>query len=359
MNVCFSQGARRVGAAAAGRYTRRPVQATPDMPDSSTAAPRALAAVPLDLVVSDAAPPGALFGFRFAAADDDDPFRVGCPPLPGAAVGEQWLASVPPRLERHGRWRVHRAGAFAVLAVSLPEHDGDSLEQAAEQAYRELLELVRTSPHPHLLRIWNHFAAINAGEGDEERYRRFCVGRARSLDAAFDAAPPAATAIGTIGEPDRLQVVALAGTEPGLAIENPRQTPAWRYPRDYGPVSPGFSRATLVGQGARARLLVSGTASIVGHRSCHPDDVMAQLDETLRNLDALLEQASMRAGVRFGLDGARVLRAYLREPDAAPAVRQRLAAVLDPARCLLLHGEVCRRELLVEIEGVFAPASAG
>ena len=52
-----------------------------------------------------------------------------------------------------------------------------------------------------------------------------------------------------------------------------------------------FARAALVPNGRGAQLLVSGTASIVGHESLHLGDPEAQLEETARNFEALVESA--------------------------------------------------------------------
>lgn len=266
---------------------------------------------------------------------------AGCPlpRLAGSPGGEVWQAA--------------RAGAFRIETLHLVP--ADDIEAAAEQAYATLLRRVRGSAQPYLLRIWNFFDGINAGEGDAERYRAFCIGRARAVDADFHAPPPAATAIGTPpGGARGLQVVALCGARPGVALENPRQTPAWRYPREYGPVAPGFSRGAVLGEGEQAVLLASGTASIVGHVSRHVGDVEAQLEESLRNLEALLAEGQARCGTRFSLSRCHGLRAYLRHPRDAATVLARLQARLGaevPVR--LLHGEICRRELDVELEGVF------
>jgi hypothetical protein len=65
---------------------------------------------------------------------------------------------------------------------------------------------------------------------------------------------------------------------------------AYDYPRQYGPAAPSFSRAALTPD---PLLLISGTASIVGHASVHLGDVTAQLEETLANLANRL-----RAGTR-------------------------------------------------------------
>jgi chorismate lyase/3-hydroxybenzoate synthase len=163
---------------------------------------------------------------------------------------------------------------------------------------------------------------------------------------------PAATAVGKTSDARRsLQVCWLAGREPGVEIENPRQLAAYRYPRCYGPAAPSFSRAMLV---PGPLLLVSGTASIVGHESMHPGDTIAQLHETLDNLDALLRQAAETAArpvPRLGPDS--LLKVYLRHAnDAAPVVQQLHARLGDGLPLVILAADICRQELLLEIEAV-------
>lgn len=266
--------------------------------------------------------------------------NVACPRLAGPDAPEVWLCD---------------SSGLAAICIEVPERDGD-IEAAAHEAYRRLLVQVRGSSHPYLIRIWNYLDAINQGEGDDERYRHFCLGRAAAVDATFNDPPPAATGIGHAHRTGVVQVIALCSARPAVALENPRQMPAWRYPRDYGPVSPGFSRGALVGEGGQTRLLASGTASIVGHRSLHEGDVRAQLDEALANLDALLGEAATRGGPSFSLSAPEALRVYLRDPADLAAVQDAMRAAGQPAeRIVYLHGDICRRELLVELEGVFAP----
>jgi chorismate lyase/3-hydroxybenzoate synthase len=296
------------------------------------------------LRVGFGAAPEALVRFAFGAADGEA-LQVACPRLAGPAEPESW-SEVPPS-----------AAGFSVVTVEVEEAASGGIEAASAEAYRRLLGTVRPSSHPYLLRIWNYLGTINQGDGDGERYRRFCVGRAAAADAPFNAPPPAATAIGTPQATGAVQVIALCTRTPGIALENPRQTPAWQYPREYGPVSPGFSRGALVGAGDGLRLLASGTASIVGHVSQHPGDAAAQLRESLLNLEALLAEGARHAGGRrFDVAGCEALRIYLRDPADLPALRAGLHGALDESRVLFLHGDICRRELLVELEGVFAPA---
>ncbi|MCX7562179.1 pteridine-dependent deoxygenase [Xanthomonadaceae bacterium XH05] len=287
---------------------------------------------------SDAAE--ALLRFSFGPGREEA-VQVACPWLGGPESPESWVAD---------------SGDFTSIRVEVREREGD-IEAAAREAYNDLLAQVRGSRRPYLIRIWNYLDAINDGDGDGERYRRFCLGRAVAVDAQFNDPPPAATGIGHAHSTGIVQLVALCSSRPAIALENPRQTPAWRYPRDYGPVSPGFSRGALVGEGQDMRLLASGTASIVGHRSLHEGDVRAQLREALANLDALLGQSVVHGAPTFALKEPAALRVYLRNPADLAAVQEEMAAAgIAPANVIYVHGDICRRELLVELEGVFAPA---
>lgn len=278
------------------------------------------------------------FGFTAPAVDALD---VALPLLAGES--------------RRETWRCGDSNAFRIEALAQP--DAEPIEAAAEAAYRELLRRVRGSAQPYLLRIWNFFPAINAGEGDLERYRRFCVGRARAVDAAFSDPPPAATAIGSAARAgDGLRVFALCAAQPAVALENPRQTPAWRYPREYSPVAPGFSRGVLLGSGVGAVLLASGTASIIGHVSRHVGDPLAQLEESLANLAALLEESGRRAGASFAMERCASLRVYLRDPSQLALAQAAITPRVGAAAVRYVQGDICRRELDVELEGVFTAA---
>lgn len=315
-----------------------------------------LATAPARLRISHAESEGALIRFAFGAvASGDDPLRIPCERLAGPDTGESWWAgAISESADTCGAAWAH-GDQYAMVAISVAETDGD-VEAAAHRAYQRLITCVRPSAHPYLLRIWNYFSAINEGEGDAERYRRFCVGRAQGVDGAFSDPPPAATAIGTSQATGSVQVIALCARSPAIALENPRQTPAWRYPREFGPVSPGFSRGALLDADSDTpRLLASGTASIVGHVSQHVGSVAAQLAESLANLEALLAEGSARAGRDFTLSGCEALRVYLRNPDDLSVAQAAISASALPAdRVIYLHGDVCRRELAVELEGVFA-----
>jgi len=240
-----------------------------------------------------------------------------------------------------------------MLVMSEPDDPDADAAQSAELMYRRLVEQLRGSEFGYPLRLWNYFPAINQGRGDRERYRRFCIGRGRALEAAGleDARMCAATAIG--GREAIMQLVALVGKKPGVSIENPRQVSAWNYPKSYGPRQPAFARATgirLVDD--RVGLLISGTASVVGHDTAHVGDVLAQTDEAASNLDALMVHAAAALGHaglgHFNADS--LARVYVRHPADWPRIEQRLRKRWPELRLCGLQGDICRSELLMEIE---------
>jgi chorismate lyase/3-hydroxybenzoate synthase len=239
--------------------------------------------------------------------------------------------------------------------------EAEALQRATEIAYQEIFDLLDDTAHPHVLRIWNYLPNINAQAGGDERYRHFNSARQtafRKSGRATMGTVPAASALGSpAGSP--LSIYFLAARRPPRMIENPRQTSAYHYPRKFGRHSPIFSRACIWGDSG-GRLFVSGTASIVGHETIHRGDVIAQTRETIVNIGALLEQANRIVGAsRYSLDSLK-LKVYLRNPSDLPGVEAALAGLLrsgaslpHPAPFIVyLQADVCREDLLVEIEAV-------
>jgi chorismate lyase/3-hydroxybenzoate synthase len=329
----------------------------------SRAAPLALSAprLAVDYVRADA--PEALladdvlavFGFGAHVAQASvDPRYLRVPLEPhGAAPYEVWHANAPVMRGRDGDIRWASDGQLLFGAIEIEEGEA-GIAAAAQQAYARMVAFTSGSRTPHLLRIWNYLDAITVGLGDSERYREFCIGRARGL-GDFDARTlPAATAIGRCDGARVVQVYWLSAHAPGTPVENPRQVSAYHYPRQYGPQPPSFARAMLAADGSAMPLLLSGTAAVVGHASMHEGELLAQLDETFTNFDALLQRARARCPAlpaRFG--GGTRLKVYVRDRSDLPLVASDLDRRFgDSVPRVLLHAAICRRELAVEIDGV-------
>jgi chorismate lyase / 3-hydroxybenzoate synthase len=285
------------------------------------------------------------FGSDAPLADDPRCLRVTLTPHGQPAPSEVWLSDRPVDGGREGDLQWAADGELLFGAIELDERAVDGVAAAAQQAYGCLLDFCTRAGYPHPQRLWNYIDAITDGDGGAERYRAFNIGRAAGIAGRLPQYP-AATAIGRHDGRRTLQVYWLAAREPGRSIENPRQVSAFLYPRQYGPQSPSFARATLPADPALP-LLVSGTASVVGHASAHDGQIDAQIDETLRNIDSVLGAARHeRPTLAPALGPDSLIKAYVRDPADLP----RVAALLDQrlpvgTPRLLLHGERqrCRR----------------
>lgn len=305
----------------------------------------------------------AVLGFGGDAPCSDDPRYLRVPLQPWHPTRGQgtpyeiWHANAPVTRGRDGAiaWASDGQLLFGAIEIEESSAPGNAgIAEAAQRAYASLTGFVAGSGYRHLLRVWNYLDAITQGDGDNERYRQFCIGRARGLGDFDASALPAATAIGRCDDARVIQVYWLAARTAGTPLENPRQLSAYRYPRLYGPQSPSFARAMLPPAGSAMPLLLSGTASVVGHQSLHDDCLESQLAETFANFDSLITAARQQRPLlpaAFG-PGSR-LKVYVRDAADLPRVAAVLDARLGPdVPRLLLQAAICRRELRVEIDGV-------
>jgi len=333
---------------------------------ADNAAPRAEGAGRLTITLSDEVAPASgnhnlLVGFHFGRAALPTEYAAivnpGLEPIDRDDLYECWWYDGDVGSATSGDIRITHCEDYAVAILQQPDPAQQDFQRATYDAYQVLLDAVKQTGHQHLVKIWNYFSDINDGEGDREKYRQFSIGRARAFEerGIFDDTVPTGTAIGSNCDSD-LSIVALLSKHGLYAAENPRQVSAFKYPRQYGPKSPRFSRGGSVSAGDHSLFLLSGTAAIVGHESAHPYDVVLQTRETLQNLDQLCKAvtASSKDGRELFLDSDCVLRVYLRNPDDRDFVAGKLQEKLGGtgANVVFLHADICRRELVVEIDGV-------
>jgi chorismate lyase/3-hydroxybenzoate synthase len=193
------------------------------------------------------------------------------------------------------------------------------------------------------LRTWNYIDRINEVENQEERYQTFCVARHEALAqlGQLELPHPAATAIG--GHQGKNLFVFLFAKQAGRVIENKRQVSAWNYPKQYAPKQPRFSRAMQCG----TLLMCSGTASVLGHKTIHLNDVSAQFEECLKNVSVLLTEDVNQHQIKDG-----IYRFYLREAAHTALIESKINE-LGIEKYSILHSDVCRENLLIECEVVF------
>ncbi len=267
------------------------------------------------------------------------------------------------------RWIHASAGAIHLA--------GRSAYEQSSEAFRALEKRLRAVgvPFRDVVRLWLYQGGITEDEDGTERYRELNRGRTDFFDGIdFSSNPlmtptegrdiyPASTGIGTAEH--GLVITSLAvQTERDdvrvLSLENPRQISAFDYPKEYSVKSPKFSRAMAIRIGNHLTTWVSGTASIVNSETAFVGDVVRQTEQTLDNIEMLIGAENFArlgwpdAGAR--LEDLAKIRVYVKHPEDFEKCREVCERRLGKVPSIYAHAEVCRPDLLVEIEGVaFSP----
>ncbi|MCM6779062.1 FkbO/Hyg5 family chorismatase [Nocardia sp. CDC159] len=271
---------------------------------------------------------------------------------------ETWLVDGAPTTGRYEDIVYAHTDEYLFAAVRIP--DLPEYGEATNLAYRSAFKLIANLNFPNIFGVWNFVGGIvQPNAAGMEIYRDFVAGRAEAFKLYQDGLGkiPAATGIGTRGRGISIALLAARSLRP-RHIENGRQMPAYEYPREYGPKSPNFARATVIRDAADAtprQLFVSGTASILGHATVHPGDIRKQTTTVLENIEYLIGAENLAAYDLAGhrLSDLRQLKVYVKHEADLEVVRSLVtAAVGDAADVRYLNVDVCRDDLLVEIEAL-------
>ncbi|MBN2292482.1 MAG: dioxygenase [Pirellulales bacterium] len=221
-----------------------------------------------------------------------------------------------------------------------------------------------------IVRTWLYLGDIVGPEKETQRYKElnrartdffkpFHFGNNHASVAPGTVVYPASTGIGTDGRGILMSCVALATKRDDVfltPLENPRQVAAFDYAAVYSPESPKFARAMAVRIGNIDTVFVSGTASITDSESRYIGDVKGQTNQTLDNIAALIspdnfKRHSLKGGGQT-LDDLAIARVYIKRREDYDQVKAVCEARLGELPTIYAVADVCRPELLVEIEGM-------
>lgn len=303
------------------------------------------------------------------------------PPCCGAALAmEAWALGGPSiRVKRFApnlmaveydglRW-VYCGG------IQSAQPEGPVHEQALNALERLRMALKRAGcGFESVVRTWFYLGGITGRERRTQRYKELNRARTdfyrpiqfyRSLlqEPNGRGVYPASTGIGTAGNGLVVGCTALQ-TQRGdvslLTLENPQQTPAYQYHARYSPQSPKFSRALALLTPGYVMTWVSGTASIVDSESQHTGDIEKQTEQTIDNIEKLIAPENFRSrgvpGAGASLQQMAKLRVYIKRHVDYAKCREVCERRFGAVPTIYAVADVCRPELLVEIEGVaFSP----
>jgi enamine deaminase RidA (YjgF/YER057c/UK114 family) len=222
----------------------------------------------------------------------------------------------------------------------------------------------------HVVRTWFYLGRITAREGETQRYKELNRARTdfyqnlsfcRSLSEPMipQGLYPASTGIGMAGMglvASCLSVQTNRRDACLVALENPQQTPAYAYPRHHSPKSPKFSRGMALVLGDQAITWVSGTASIVNSESQHGGDIRKQTEQAIDNIARLVSAENFSfhgvSGLGASLRDLTKIRVYVKRQQDFTICKSICDSCFGPVPAIYARADICRPELLVEIEGV-------
>ena len=240
----------------------------------------------------------------------------------------------------------------------------------SDKSFKQLSSILESEDmgFTDIVRQWNYIPDIVSLAGQaglvSQNYQEFNEIRAKwytsgGLSRDF----PAATGIGTRGNTIRLQAIA---ARPGkgfriLSLRNPVQQNAHQYSKDklVGTIrksAPLFERGKVIFGAGRGYIWVSGTAAIRGEESIAAG-LTGQTNITCDNIENLISLKNLKD---HGLDihdtniDPVYIRAYVKYRADGSAVKNILDKRYPGAIIHVLEGDVCRDELLVEVEAEFS-----
>lgn len=226
---------------------------------------------------------------------------------------------------------------------------------------RQILELEGMT-FADIVRQWNYVPDIlniqHLDGKNLQHYQLFNEIRQKYYSTSeFKDGYPAATGIGTRNGNFNLDFFALKNSESiqKIGLSNPKQHNAYEYNQNLlvGDSSSGqtkktplFERAKILKSKKEILIFISGTASIIGEETIGIGDIKCQTEITINNILELISKID-----DLKLEQITYLRAYIKNEQDFQPVKTLCEARFPNISISYLQADVCRENLLVEIEG--------
>jgi enamine deaminase RidA (YjgF/YER057c/UK114 family) len=223
---------------------------------------------------------------------------------------------------------------------------------------------------PDVIRQWNYIENITGYTDIKntkyQNYQIFNNLRSEFYDNCnFINGYPAATGIGTYSGGVIIDFIALKGNGNIYPLNNPLQIDAYKYSHEVldsnkivpkqTQSTPKFERAKLIRSNKRITLFISGTAAIRGEHTIPEDDAVIQTQVTLENIHLLLDDKNLSSCnllFPYKQKNVSLLRVYVKKEKDIPLVAKIVSESYINSQRMVIQGDICRNNLLVEIEGV-------
>ena len=281
----------------------------------------------------------------------------------GITIEATYIADSNAKIEYHRNYRLISSNGCTELMTGgiVPRFDGGTTFEQSTDIFDGIAKMLASNGFKpsDIYRQWNYIQGITVLNDGSQNYQEF--NDARSIfyaDCDWSNGYPAATGIGTSAGGVMVELCAIKGdgVTANHPIDNPLQVAAHNYSQQVldgkavqqlgERTTPKFERARLLGD----TIYISGTAAIKGENSNFSNNTVEQAAETMEIMDRLVAKDNIpAAGNNAQYD---LLRVYVKRECDIPAVSTYMEKHYPAVPKHYLVADVCRPELLIEIEGV-------
>lgn len=210
------------------------------------------------------------------------------------------------------------------------------IKLATEEVYKYLFDNLKEGKFKYINKIWNIIPDVHKNYSEFNKARRIAF-----KESGYKRIP---VAVGIGSEVTEMFLAFELGNTKPFIIDNVNQVQPKDYSGIYG-APPLFSRAAMIGDG----LYIAGTASIIGQKTVHPANIDMQTQTTLYNIMNILDEYN-RITKKNLTPNDLFYTVYLPDWSNLKNVCDVLDTLIYPENVSFFHNDLCRKDLMVEIE---------
>jgi enamine deaminase RidA (YjgF/YER057c/UK114 family) len=264
-------------------------------------------------------------------------------------------------IDRHRNFVILRNAGHSELITGgiIPDDISKSTYEQAKNIFKGIDKLLKSNNFEpcDIYRQWNYIQGITILNDGSQNYQEFNDARSIFYNSSqWSNGYPAATGIGADAGGVMVELFAVKNIDINKPIDNPMQVAAHNYSQRVldGKAVEGLDQRTTP-KFERARLLkdtiyISGTAAIEGENSVASCNAAEQTAKTMEIMNRLISKdniPAMNNGAAYDL-----LRVYVKRKEDVETVTEFMEQHYPTVAKHYLIADVCRPELLVEIEGI-------
>jgi len=271
-------------------------------------------------------------------------------------------------------WLVFQRGDMKMIfaaGLSRSSENGDIMQQSLD-AFKLLQDILveEKMEFSDIVRQWNYIEQITGidinNNSTSQHYQIFNDVRSKFYQlACFDHGYPAATGIGMEYGGICIDFIAakIQNKNSIIGLKSPVQLDAYAYSKevlaenntmsDFCRTTPKFERAKILITPENKWIFISGTAAIVGQASIPQLNVEQQTEMTIHNIMSLISTENLQKHGISHVEKASInhLRVYVKYKNDIQQVKDICLNYFPQIPIAFAVADICRPELLVEIEG--------